>query len=458
MGDLHGSAGMSELMIKCSWEEDPGVAEPVLARSWAQLSIMVDQEPVTRFLSLRSNSVRDAVYGAAYPLAAWVVDNWWFLLNEGARHLAVVRGARSVMRDDPSLRFWLRRHNLLAAREGYALPDLSIFRDASSSHVCWAADPVDDFPRRGRFISAGAQRIPLEACRDALGEFVRTVLERLDPLDSEDVTRLRAQWLAVQENDADDAEYSMCSGLASLGIHPFSPEAEDEALRAALATLSRLALPVQQDLLDATSSEHLGEDIKTVSQWLESSRDLEAGSGPWRSVPDVRDARDRQAFEAGYLRARRVRDAVQIGPELPLDDLAEHIRRDFGAFAQVDVAPGGGTSRRIDAVVTHQPDAGERWLAGPPRSELAARFRLGRALHQWLFTAPSQRLLTRSQSGWEQRASRAFAAELLVPAASIRRELEAQEGDGSIGRIARKYRVDDAVVAWQIENHSIEVT
>ena len=32
-------------------------------------------------------------------------------------------------RPDPKLRQWVQRHNLLAAREGGALPDLTFFRD-----------------------------------------------------------------------------------------------------------------------------------------------------------------------------------------------------------------------------------------------------------------------------------------------------------------------------------------
>jgi hypothetical protein len=446
---------MSELAIKCTWEEDPGVAEPVLARTWAQIEISVGGEPVTRFLSLRSNSVKDAVYGSAFPLAAWVVDNWWFLLNEGARKLAVLRGARTAMRLDDSLRFWLRRHNLLTAREGFALPDLSIFRDGNRSRLCWAADPADDFPRRGHFIASGERRISLETCSATLSEFVQAVLERLDPLDSEDVVQLREQWLTVQENDADDVEHTACSGLAALGIHPFSSAADDETLRAALATLPRLSLPVQQDLLDATSPEHLGEDVRAVLQWFDSARGL-AAAGPWRGVEDVQDARDKLAFEAGYLRARRVRDALQIGPERPLDDLGGRISRDFGCFAQSEVDARSSANQRIDGVVVNERDVGTRRLTGPPRSEFGGRFRLARAFHQWLFAPSSQGLLTRSQSGWEQRASRAFAAELLAPAAGIRAELDMDGDDGWIGRVAKKYRVDDEIIVRQVQNHSIE--
>jgi len=446
---------MPEFAIKCTWEEDPGVAEPVLARSWAQVEITINNEPVTRFLSLRSNSVKDSVYGSAFPLAAWIVDNWWFLLNEGARRLTVLRGARNAMREDDSLRFWLRRHNLLTAREGFALPDLSIFRDGNRTQVCWIPDPADDFPRRGRFISTGERRISVESCRAALGEFVQVVLERLDPLESEDVVQLREQWSAVQESDADDADRSACSGLSALGIHPFSSEAEDAALRSALAELPRLSLPVQHDLLDATSPEYLGEDIHAVMRWFDATRPLGV-SGSWRTVPDVTDARDRRAFEAGYLRAQRIRDALQIGPERPLEDLAGQIGRDFGCFAQVEVDARSHANKRIDGAVAHHRDTGTRWLTGPPRSELGGRFRLARAFHEWLFAPSAQGLLTRSQAGWEQRASRAFAAELLAPAVGIRDEIAQDADDGWIGRVARKYRVDDEVIVRQVQNNSIE--
>jgi hypothetical protein len=43
---------MPEFEIQAEWEEAPGVASPVLAATWARISIRADNKAVTQFLSL----------------------------------------------------------------------------------------------------------------------------------------------------------------------------------------------------------------------------------------------------------------------------------------------------------------------------------------------------------------------------------------------------------------------
>ncbi len=448
---------MADFRIRCDWEDDPGVADPVLARTWAQLGLWVGDEPITRFYSLRSASVKNAVYGSVFPLVTWIVDNWWFLLHESARRATVLRGGREAMRQDPSSRFWLRRHSLLTAREGYALPDLSIFRDETHIRLAWVPDPDDEFPRRGRFIDTGWCRVPVATFSEVLREFVEVVLERLDRIESEDVNRLRAAWVVILAQDGAGDEPSLCGDLAALGIHPYSPEADDDALRAALSAMPRFPSIVRQDLLDATSSERIQTDINTVAQLWTLARAGDGEAGPWRGVTDIPQTGEQRAHEVGYLRARQVRRHLRLGAVRPVDDLATQIRQQFGPFTTRTTAAAPGSDRRIDALVTHDSQKESRWIVGEPRSHTAARFRLGRALHQWLFSPQTARLLTRAQSGWEQRASRAFAAELLAPASGIRAELE-QADDGAIAKVARTFDVDDAVIVLQMENHGIDVS
>lgn len=444
---------MSSFNIRCDWEEDPGVSDPALARSWALIKICVDGEPITQFHSLRSNSVRDGVYGSAFPLAAWIVENWWFLLNEGTRALSVLRGGRETLRHDPLRRGWLQRHNLLTAREGYALPDLSLFRDEDRIHVCWAADPDDDFPRRGRFLSAGWRRIDIGCTRVGLREFVESVLERVDGVQSEDVDELRARWSIVLVSDSDPDEALAASRLAALGVHPWSPEAE--ALD--VSVLSSLPEAVAHDLLDVTTPEHLREDLDATLAMLRLDRPSGTeGRGTWTRPPEGADLTQRQAYEAGFLRARQVRARLAVGPVAPVEDLAGRIHRFFGTFEQRTI-PLATSERRIDGLVAHESSNEVRWLIGAPRSEAASRFRLARALYQWVYSPARFRLLTRSSSGWEQRASRAFAAELLAPAAGISAEIERSRDDGVIGQLARTFNVDDTVIAHQIGNHGISL-
>jgi hypothetical protein len=131
------------LQFKLDWEDEPRVRDPLLRATWARLELhaCADGPDVcfTECLGRQSRSLRQGVYGSVFPLARWVVDNWWSLLDESLR-TEHFRGGRALA-EDPALRPWVQRHCLLAAREGFALPDLTIYRDGTFAVVRAVPDP-----------------------------------------------------------------------------------------------------------------------------------------------------------------------------------------------------------------------------------------------------------------------------------------------------------------------------
>src|SRR5206468_396939 len=125
------------LQFRIDWEDEPPIRDPLLRASWARLEIRAgDASPefcLTDCLGEPSHSLRRGVYGSVFPLAEWIVENWWSLLNESLR-IDRFWGARSLANDD-ALRPWVQRHSLLAARGGFALPDLTIFQDGCRTAV-----------------------------------------------------------------------------------------------------------------------------------------------------------------------------------------------------------------------------------------------------------------------------------------------------------------------------------
>ena len=119
------------IRFRMEWQDAPGVRDAVLARTWCRLVIEVEGRLVTRAIDDRSESLRGGIYGSAFPLGRWLVENWWFLLNESYRFPAR-RSSRNLART-PQDRAWVQRHSLLAAREGGALPDLALYRDSRRS-------------------------------------------------------------------------------------------------------------------------------------------------------------------------------------------------------------------------------------------------------------------------------------------------------------------------------------
>jgi len=69
------------------WHDAPGVKDRVLARTWARLEIQLNgtgshQRWLTLCVRAKSDSVHRGVCGSVFPLAEWVVENWWLLLHE----------------------------------------------------------------------------------------------------------------------------------------------------------------------------------------------------------------------------------------------------------------------------------------------------------------------------------------------------------------------------------------
>jgi len=102
----------SNLKVSVEWEDPCAAKGEELRATWCRLSIQIGQIPVTRIHDERLQTVREAVYCSAYPLAEWFAFNWWSLLNEIERPWSAAE-----------------RHNLRYAREGFALPNLEFFSE-----------------------------------------------------------------------------------------------------------------------------------------------------------------------------------------------------------------------------------------------------------------------------------------------------------------------------------------
>src|SRR6266581_6011022 len=131
------------LQFKIEWEDQPRIQDRLLRATWSRLEIHFRDGGrnvcFTDCVGRRSQSLRQGVYGAAFPLARWVVENWWPILWESL-NAEQFRGGRAHA-GDPELHPWLRKHNLLAAREGFALPDLTLYRDGSFAVLRCMPDP-----------------------------------------------------------------------------------------------------------------------------------------------------------------------------------------------------------------------------------------------------------------------------------------------------------------------------
>ena len=168
----------------------------------------------------RGGPAHDSVYGSMLPLAQWIVEKWWFVLNEPYR-VGSVSDSRMLAHDRENRR-WVQRHSLLAAREGNSLPDLTLFRDGGKVVARWLHDGAGAAHPWVRFIGNGERRMNPAAAEAGLSKFVEAVIARLDGLDDPEVQNLRADWA---ETCADrERNRKLCEWSAQLGRDPNDPD------------------------------------------------------------------------------------------------------------------------------------------------------------------------------------------------------------------------------------------
>jgi len=438
------------ISLFAEWNESPGVKDPVLAATWARLEINDESPGQSRYFSrlIRSstNGLDRGVYGSLFPLAEWIVENWWFLLYESCRVPEFTSGR--LLAGDREQLAWVQRHNLLAAREGGALPDLTIYRDGDAIALKLASDPEqDERIRPVRFIEDSTLLAEPADVERALHQFVEAVLARLAGNFDDSVERFRTNWKAVCESR--QHESVLCGWSASLGLDPYDQgELTDDLIELMQSRLGLLPPELQHDLVDATTGGTLGSDLNWLDQALSRVSANTVANG------DVPPPPSSTAHQLGYHRAAAFRRQFSF-PKAPIFDLSKllHDRCHWPKPREQTMIIDGTTN--ISALVGKDQDNQPR-VVGPPLGHLAERFRLARSLY-FLPDAErpaSSRLVTRAYT-WEQRASRAFAAEILAPAEALRADVGNVVSADTIDQLARKFDVSFTLIGHQIRNHHL---
>ena len=437
------------IRFRVEWQDAPGVKDTVLARTWCRLVIEAGGRLVTDVLDDRSRSLRGGIYGSAFPLAQWIVENWWFLLNESYRFPAAY-GSRDLART-PGDRAWIQRHSMLAARQGGALPDLTIYRDEGSVVARWMPDSEDSMHPFLRFTGSGEVQMGPDQTKRGLAELVDLVIGRLEGLQDPEVGNLCAEWTGIQESM--DQNREICEWSARLGLDPHDPDdLTDDGAETIMSLVSPLEDSVRNDLLDAEQLRSLRADL----EWLNQAQSLAAGAGrSLNPVPTLSKAEGRTAHELGYTCATALRHHLG-GPERrePIGDIDDTLHR-LG-WAQ-------SPSRTLEAhpegplkVALEQSEDGASVAVAPEGDAPGGRFGLSRSIFLRHFSGSggSRRLVTEAHT-WEQRASRAFAAEFLAPAAGLSRHIGERVSNGEIDHLAEHYEVSPSVIVHQIQNHRL---
>ena len=164
----------TNLSLRTEWLDAPDVSTPELAATWSRFELWSGSDCLTQ-VETRNGTFRRGVYGTIFPIAEWIVENWW-LLGFDSRPSAVP----SRYWKWRTLRFqpWLRQHNLRAAGNGMAWPDLTLVPEGNLTRIRWAAD-ADAGIGPVRFVASGTRLASTDDLASDLADIVNLVLERL---------------------------------------------------------------------------------------------------------------------------------------------------------------------------------------------------------------------------------------------------------------------------------------
>lgn len=436
------------------WQEAPGVKDPVLARTWASLSLHLGEVCLTKVEDRKAHSVRTSIHGSTFHLVDWLIQNWWFIFNENWPYSKLPEGRSQfgLGRCDR----WLLRHNFLAASHGFSLPDLTLYRNGPTVKAIWHSDPDTlDERKPVRFLSAGQADLQIEHLEFTLEEFIQGTVLRLAELDDPEAQRLNQMWLNLLA--ARDEEFSLYSDFAAMGLDPDDEDEVSEELLETYATkLESLDPLLRADFVHSTTKQGFGDHLCWLEQALAKVR-LDAGK-PAKQLPSLKEEEPHfdRAYELGFYRAKQVRRLIGNfkSPIADVNDLAARLLRVDGIQ---EITQEKSRDRRLEALVVVDARKGPT-LIGSEAHETMVRFRTARAIHQWLFSDALRHPRLLSTSGdWEQRVSRAFAAELLMPSEALRERVSVEVGEDDIEELAREFGASSRLVAHQVENHLDEL-
>ncbi|MGA2259423.1 MAG: hypothetical protein ABSG53_32515 [Thermoguttaceae bacterium] len=331
------------------------------------------------------------------------------------------------------------------------LPALYLFHDGQSLRAEWQSDIPGSMPNMpGEFIADGTEQLEADFTQESLATFVNDCLNRVARVTDSRVYQLAEQWKAIQGADVEEQHF--CTLAGRMGIDPYDDREMTEELVRFLEQ-ANAEDPLVRDLTEVAHHEFV------VEQWSWLTRVVaELGLGPNPvDLPFDIPSRGLSPPLFGYELASKVRAQARISPVSPLDSVeavAPYATGKTLRFEDRNHAPGEG----IRAIVGRS--AGDIVCAGPtpPRAD-SKRFLIARSLyHAIVTTHTSQRLVTAAYS-WEQKASRAFAAELLAPRQALAQRISTSGADsGAIETLSREFDTSTIVIENQLENAGISLS
>lgn len=347
--------------------------------------------PLTEVEDTIARTVRRHIHVAVYPLAEWLLINWWRLRWEPRRTSFE----------------WRQAHSMASISSDYAWPALEFSSDGALINLHTEAESAPDVAAI-RYLRSVHVDIPAADFERAVERLIGVVLERLHVCGARE-HNLDELWKELQDERSDPEQAALCKAQALAGLDP--GEADEQWLRA-LAEVRKEAGTVATDEVLAVLPD-LPNGFMTARETIDALRhapttvDLSwvgeetASPGPdelpWqRGERLAAEVRARLGLDSGPIDSDRLGELLHI--HLPCDDPGNIRKQPLS----------GGYRNGIGPAKTR--------TFVPSRRPESQRFYLARLIGGALASSPDQRLLpvTHVYTAF-QKYARAFAREFLCP-------------------------------------------
>ena len=420
------------------------LGSPEERATFGLFAMTVNDRLLTQGIETDSSVVGYGPHVSGYPLAEWLVWNWWRIRWELGRPRESNAGHR-----------WDFAHQMLTVGDGYVWPNIAISSDGMNAFFTSRQSSDPDavlFRYLGAFRREEVSALALE---EAIDGFLGDILSRLEDNGLLE-TNLHCLWndLTTERESGELTRYRRLEAL--LGFDP--DDADENAMGRRLDDAARLG---EEALGELAADATLDEDPLNGMAWSQDIFDVARQRGF--------DARPNDAIELfdtadvpppGTVEAWRLGEGIAHKVRLQEDLDGQRISNDrLTQFAGTVSAAISDTQRRSQNF-SFALDGRE----GPARVSLRSRWVTGRRFE--LARLIGDRLVstqinqsnenifpaTRSYS-YRQKMQRAFAAELLSPFAAIDEIAAGDYSEEKQNEIATHFKVSPMTIQAQLVNN-----
>lgn len=400
--------------------------------TYAALGLSVGQTAVLRHEDLiELRPIQERINVSSYPLAQWLVANWWRLRWEAA----LPDSASALHKHD-----WQMSHSMGAVGYGYDWPDLTFTSDTQS--ITLQHKLHESTLGRIKYLQAFSASVDASQFQQAAFSLIEQTVQQLDAQGVQ-ATNLHHAWAALQQELGNTDSFRYRQLEAQLG---FDIDESDEGYISRLLQAETQFGSTAIDEVAQAEKDNTLQALQNVRKQLSSSKSTI--SFKETTLKTELQTQAEQPWEKGRRMAQALREVWAIDSDkLSNEQIADRLHANKNLWAELSQKEGSL------AVAHTQTGCTSTIVLGKSRPE-AQRFMLARLVGDHLFAANTKDMLVcTTGKTYRQKYQRAFAQELLCPYSALVSWLNTvQPNEEAISQAAEYFAVSPLLVQTVLVN------